>query len=199
MDDLIQALQLIALDAVVHPDSDAKLREIFRHYSEKWHTPLHVVQELPLANVLLNYYEDVYAEMSPDQREQMRVELLMTEEERSAAIAEEERAEVEAQQWEEQIAREEAAKQKKAETKKLSDLALSAKKMTASMEQLVETLNKAPDRPLVEAPRRKDSDMELPDSVEQDEAPGIHMTFAEDLFPDEDMDVMSPIKKRPAP
>ena len=42
-----------------------QLRRVFRAYSEKFHTPLHVVEELPIEYVLLHYFEALYEEDEP--------------------------------------------------------------------------------------------------------------------------------------
>ena len=45
------------------PPQDYIQRHINRWYSEKFHTPLHEVDELPRHDVLLTYYECCYADM----------------------------------------------------------------------------------------------------------------------------------------
>ena len=75
--DLLQSLQILALDAVVRPDWNAVYRQICREYSRKFHTPLHVVEELPHIDVLTHYYEDLYDGM--DERERERLAYIVTE------------------------------------------------------------------------------------------------------------------------
>lgn len=47
-------------------DSEYELRKIFRWYSEKYHTPLEAVEDLPLEKVLQTYFEVRYAELAAD-------------------------------------------------------------------------------------------------------------------------------------
>lgn len=42
--------------------SDYQLRRVFRDYSARFHTPLHVVETLPLEDVLTHYWEAYYEE-----------------------------------------------------------------------------------------------------------------------------------------
>jgi hypothetical protein len=41
---------------------DYQLRRVFRDYSQRFHTPLHVVETLPLEDVLTHYWEAYYEE-----------------------------------------------------------------------------------------------------------------------------------------
>ncbi len=58
---LVKTLKLIALKNTIEPNEEAFLRSVQRWYSREFSTPLHVVPDLPLEDVLLNYYEDHYA------------------------------------------------------------------------------------------------------------------------------------------
>ena len=58
---LVKALKLIALKNVINPNEEAFLRNVQRWYSREFSTPLHTVSDLPLEDILLNYYEDHYA------------------------------------------------------------------------------------------------------------------------------------------
>jgi hypothetical protein len=62
------AIQIAAMDAVLHPDLDANLRHIKRQYSKWFHTPLDQVDELPLEFVLNHYFEELYTNMDVEQR-----------------------------------------------------------------------------------------------------------------------------------
>ncbi len=73
--DYYSALRLLALREVVNAsrtrprDADQyyPLRRIFRAYSEKYHTPLHVVETLPLDDVLQNYWEGQFEDMDREE------------------------------------------------------------------------------------------------------------------------------------
>lgn len=73
--------QILALLSVLKPDVDYMVRRIFRWYSQVFHTPLHVVGELPLEDVLQAYYESLYEQMDEEKLEPIRLKLSTTEEE----------------------------------------------------------------------------------------------------------------------
>lgn len=83
--DFFKAIQLRSLrNVVVDGDYDYRLRQIFRWYSKNFHTPLHVVDELPLDHVLTSFFEDKYEDLDEDEAlEEIRT-LTETEEERRA-------------------------------------------------------------------------------------------------------------------
>jgi hypothetical protein len=81
-------IRIRALTAVVDPDHDAIMRRIFRWYSEKFHTPLHVVEDdLPLDHVLLHYFEHEFEGLDEAERHNLAIELLETPEERAERAA----------------------------------------------------------------------------------------------------------------
>lgn len=75
------ALRLSSLRATVKPDHEAQLRRIFRTYSQKFHTPLHVVEELPVDYVVRHYFESEYSTLTEEEIEREIRELTTTEEE----------------------------------------------------------------------------------------------------------------------
>ena len=118
--DTFEAVRWVALRLVVdskkkdpkYPDPNFQLREIFRWYSQRFHTPLHTVEELPLEDVLTAYYETTFAEMEEEELERYVRESLKTEEDR----LEEERRAAEEEAEIEQIVREEREAQAAAAT-----------------------------------------------------------------------------------
>lgn len=58
MNDILK-LQEIALANVLNPDQPYFYRSVCRWYSEKFHTPLHQVFDLPMEFVFLNYFESI--------------------------------------------------------------------------------------------------------------------------------------------
>jgi hypothetical protein len=78
----LDAVRLLALKAVLKPDTEDHLRQIFRWYSKTFSTPLHVVEGLPLDNILRTYYEDMYGGLEDEQKEELLADLLLTDEER---------------------------------------------------------------------------------------------------------------------
>ena len=85
--DLLTAIQLASMKAAEQPDHSACLRRVFRSYSKTFHTPLHTVEELPVEVVLTAYYEELYSEMDPKDRELEIAALLETEEQRKSRVA----------------------------------------------------------------------------------------------------------------
>lgn len=79
--DFYTAIRLISFREVTQKPSDVEygLRRIFRWYSTTFHTPLHTVEELPLQDILVAYYESKYEDMEPVDLEAEREELLSTE------------------------------------------------------------------------------------------------------------------------
>lgn len=123
--DLLQALRLDALaGALIKPQGDLSdddrrrfFRRIFRWYSREFATPLHLVEELPVVDVLRNYYEAKVDEMDDEALEAERLLLIETEAERAARVRTEEAEKIADETFFEEaeaaIAAEEAARGKK--------------------------------------------------------------------------------------
>lgn len=80
--DLFESIQQQAMMAVVEPDDEATMRYICRYYSKTYATPLHLVKQLPIAEVLQTFYEDVFGQMDEEAREERIEWLLMSPEDR---------------------------------------------------------------------------------------------------------------------
>lgn len=65
---LLRNLKLLAMHAVVTEPGEYTTRHIFRWYSREFGTPLHVVESLPLEDVLQHYFECQYEELAEEQR-----------------------------------------------------------------------------------------------------------------------------------
>lgn len=63
---------------VVREPEVYNLRYIFRWYSVTFHTPLHVVEQLPIEDILQHYYETQYEELDPVQRKTEIEHLLLS-------------------------------------------------------------------------------------------------------------------------
>ena len=61
----VKAIQVIALAECkkLEPSSDFNLRGIKRWYSKNYHTPLHLVDNIPEYDILQAYYEETYSSM----------------------------------------------------------------------------------------------------------------------------------------
>jgi succinate dehydrogenase flavin-adding protein (antitoxin of CptAB toxin-antitoxin module) len=96
--DLLKAVQLVAMKAVVKPDQAFLVRRIHRWYSKTFCTPLAEVEDLPLLDVLQTYFEERYQEMSEEDLAREKEQLLQTEEQQALRVQEEEAEEAES--WE---------------------------------------------------------------------------------------------------
>jgi len=99
-------IQLIALAAVEDQDWDYATRKACRKYSEIFHTPLHLVDELPLTYILQNLFEHMFEDMSPNDRAGFAAQLTMT----PLEIEEREKEAGEDDNWLEEEAKREAAR-----------------------------------------------------------------------------------------
>jgi hypothetical protein len=123
--DLIQAIRLRALRAVVQPDREYFLRRVMRWYSKTFFTPLAQVEDIPLEDLLQTFYEEEYGAMDPESLDAIKEELLRTDEERYQQILDEEADEAEMFEMGKMIAADEARKRleaKKAKAESISDL-----------------------------------------------------------------------------
>ncbi len=73
--------------AVLKPDGEFLLRRMYRWYSKTFSTPLHEVEDLPVADILTAYYEETYDAMEPEHRELLRQRLAESDEQRAAREA----------------------------------------------------------------------------------------------------------------
>lgn len=64
----VRDLRLQAMHDVVREPEVYNLRHIFRWYSQTFHTPLHLVEHLPIQDILQHYYETQYEDLDPIQR-----------------------------------------------------------------------------------------------------------------------------------
>lgn len=117
--DRYRALRLRAMQAVEHPDSDDQLRSIFRWYSRTFHTPLHLVEELPVDDVLSAYYEESYEGMNDEERKRETAELLETPEQKKIRLRQKDEERAEAFEFARIAAEEERRKE---DRKRLADL-----------------------------------------------------------------------------
>lgn len=75
-------IQVLSMRSVVKGDeSEYLLRHIFRWYSKEFSTPLHVVETLPLEDVIRAYWEVEYEGMAPEERE-IEIHRLVEDEEK---------------------------------------------------------------------------------------------------------------------
>ncbi len=80
--DEFAAIRAIALRNVLKADSeDFLIRKVFRSYSKTFHTPLYLVESLPLQDVLLAFFEDLFESMEKADLENERLDIIETDEE----------------------------------------------------------------------------------------------------------------------
>ena len=75
---------MLAMHGVVNGTGEYNIRYIFRWYSKEFHTPLHVVETIPMEDILQNYFECNYERMSEFERKLEIERLLMSDEELQA-------------------------------------------------------------------------------------------------------------------
>lgn len=110
----LKATRLLAFRAVDKKEPEYVLRYIMRWYSREFFTPLHVVEELPIDDILTHFFECRYEGMDEHELEEEGEDLRMTpaealakEEAEEAAAEEDDEFEREAQ---EEASRQEATK-----------------------------------------------------------------------------------------
>jgi hypothetical protein len=166
--DIYTAIRIRAFRAVQAPDKDYLIRKVLRWFSKTFHTPIERVEELPLDDVMQAYYEDKYENMSPDELDAERQELITTDEQRYERILAEEANDAEMFEMARMIAAEEAAKK----TSKVTDTKPDAKGVITPVRHPVPGLLKQV---------RKAAEAELPDGPPPETLPsGIKMSFIED-------------------
>jgi hypothetical protein len=104
-------LRLLALYNVIHEPGDYNLRFIFRWYSKTFATPLHVVEALPLHDVLIHYFECHYEGLNDSELEDEIRRLTMSTEKLARLKREEDAADADAYEYGRIAEQEEKAKQ----------------------------------------------------------------------------------------
>lgn len=99
-------------------DPDYWIRSVLRWYSKTFFTPLHVVHDLPLADVMQAYYEETFESMSEEELDAARHSLVETAEERAARLDTEARQGTEDDAFLEQKYMEEMERQERGRLKK---------------------------------------------------------------------------------
>jgi hypothetical protein len=88
----IDAIKTKALLAVIKPDMAASMRRIFRWYSKSFATPLHLIESLPLEDVLQAYFEDHFGNLEEPILEQEIAEMSLKPADRAAVEKAQEQA-----------------------------------------------------------------------------------------------------------
>jgi len=142
--DHITALQIKALKNVLKPDTQAVLRSIFRWYSSTYATPLHMVDDLPLDDILTHWFEYHFEQLDEEDVRQKAEELILTPEERAERLVKQEN---EDEEFYQRIA-EKAAKKHASIEKNREKLSKSNKEFDSALksfkEKVADVLEKAP-------------------------------------------------------
>ncbi len=85
--DLAAQIKIIAFKEVRDSTAEYHLRHVYRWYSAKFATPLHLVPSLPFSDILTAYFEDQFENMDADELEEERRLLTETEGQRLERIA----------------------------------------------------------------------------------------------------------------
>jgi hypothetical protein len=88
--DIVEAVKINALNSVINPDSEYQLRTMFRWYSKTFFTPLHMVPDLPLVDVLTAYFESNFEGMKEEELAEEKLKNSMTPEEWAERLKQEE-------------------------------------------------------------------------------------------------------------
>ena len=80
---LIKSLKILALKSILKPDEEYLLNVVYRWFSEKFHTPLLEVENLPTIYVLKHFFEDYYRnkfsedfeDLEPEKKQERIVEI----------------------------------------------------------------------------------------------------------------------------
>ena len=137
------------MQAVEIPDQAATLRSIFRWYSKTFHTPLPQVEEIPIEEVLLTYYESMYEDLNEEERAQEMKTLLKTPEDLQAERRRKDAERADAYDFMRFTAEEEKRKAE-AEKRRLADLKPEEKRKFAKVPETA--LPKTPIKDLKETP-----------------------------------------------
>lgn len=80
--DLYRDLRLLALaNVLAEDDSEYSIRKVFRWYSKEFFTPLHMVEDLPLDEIMTHYYESHYEALEGQDVQEEISQLMLTPEE----------------------------------------------------------------------------------------------------------------------
>lgn len=161
--DNLNDIRTIALRNVLKADKeDYLLRKIFRSYSIKFSTPLHQISDLPLEDVFMAFFEDLFENMEKADLEEARLDLIETEEEIRARQKQEDQDDAELFEIGEETVKQEGLDKIKLPTQE-SKFKAAIGKLSRDVELINSTL----------------------DEVRPD--PGIKMTF-DDTFDESDLD-----------
>lgn len=171
--DYFSALKIRALKAVTQPDREYFIRKTMRWYSRQYHTPLSQVEEIPLEDIFVAYFEEQFEGMDEEAIEAARMDMLIPEEERRKRQIEEDADDADAFEEgkryvaeEERLAKEKAAK--KLEAQKSADPI----SVLTEKQGLIRPINKDPE--LTSKPPKL--------------LPGISMSFVDPALFDEELE-----------
>lgn len=74
--DLLDTLQAEAISNKLYPTDSAVWRQICRNYSQKFSTPLYLVESMEPEHVVLNFYEDQLEDIDIDDKIQSMMEII---------------------------------------------------------------------------------------------------------------------------
>lgn len=107
---LWEAIRIQALQSVMKSSAEYEIRKLFRWYSKTFHTPLKEVEDLPLEQIVRDYWESQYENMDEGELEYAITALVTDEHER---LCQEEAEAEEVQRLLEEAAKDNEVVQKK--------------------------------------------------------------------------------------
>jgi primosomal protein N' len=132
------AIRILALKEVLSdtPSSDYEIRKIFRWYSKEFCTPLHMVDELPMYDVIRHYWEYQYESADEDTQLKEADELSKSPEE----LAKEKARIARRLKEEEDFAKEAEAENQESQIEEKIVLAKEAEKLAKQIEETFVTM-----------------------------------------------------------
>lgn len=175
--DVVEAIQFLALKAVIAEDGDFLMRRIARWYSVTFHTPLHLVEELPNEYILTHFFEYSFDKMEKRQRNKILRQLTETAQEKK--------------EREEQEKKEKGISDEEYLAKVQKEMARKAKKRKEKAQKAVSDMKKDSERdalsPSAVAAVIRDALPGVP-TPPIDQLPNIEMSFDSNL---DDVDALS--------
>lgn len=89
MEDYILSLERIAMARVISDSYEDVMRRIRRWYARHYYTPLHLVENKPDEEVLIEYFEHNFEEMNEEERSSKIKELSLTKEQKQEKAVDE--------------------------------------------------------------------------------------------------------------
>lgn len=88
--DISRMIQLISMNNVLNQPPDYRLRLLQRWFSKTYYTPLYMVSDMSIEDLLMHYFESTYQDHTEEERQEIIEELLESDEARAERLQREE-------------------------------------------------------------------------------------------------------------